>query len=721
MARARSRWLPVLPLFLAGLVLLAWYLAPRTNTARGTDERPPPAPPEHSPPLVPAPARAELEPSASPPAPAELPAEHSELRGRVRDADGTPLAGARVQAWRPEFRGFDLRMPRMEFLPEDVASVECDARGEFRIALADGERVDLEARGSGLCPAFAADRGAGDFVELVLLEGLRVQGRLTRARDGAPVVRALVRAVGGAPSSVEPSVSVSADDGTYVLRVASADARLRVEPREEQSTLLLPLSFDAEGLCVLDVALEDGVRVEGRVTERDTGHPLFQARVHEGRLGLRHATTDARGEYALPGFGNPDVAELHATAPGFGVARGVLGTPVDGRMRVDFELARSRSARGRVVDEAGQALEGARVLALGYADTNEDWRWAYSGPDGSFTLVDLAPELRHALMLAARGRATQVYDFPGDELARAEVDLGTLTLLAKRALRGRVRDENGAGLAAVTVSLEGWNADRFALGGLEAEPAGANYVAFRERQSDAAGRFAFEDLAPGAYQLSARVRGRPAPPAQALQVAGEDLEAELVLAAGGRIGGRVVDERGQALAAIQVRLSAEELRDPAGSFDGLSTRSAADGAFEFVGLPAGSYALELFPTRYGPEDLRAPLLATSVPHVATNDAPLRVELVRGLTLEGVLTGAHGAALGDHVVEAVDATGAVAWSAYTDAEGRFAMPVPRGSTWTLRVLAPGRGEPLLSVPGVAAGTLDVRLELPERAQPPGDRR
>jgi uncharacterized protein (DUF2141 family) len=276
-----------------------------------------------------------------------------------------------------------------------------------------------------------------------------------------------------------------------------------------------------------------------------------------------------------------------------------------------------------------------------------------------------------------------------------------------------VRDESGAALANVGVSREGWTEDRFALAGSGAEPVGANYVAVRERVTRTDGRFAFEDLAPGEYRLGARARGWPAPQEQVLHVVDEDLEVDLVLAAGGRIAGTVVDERGQTLAKIAVNLSAEELRDSSRSLDdrSLSTRTAADGAFEFAGLPAGSYALELFPTSYGPEELRAPLLATHVAHVATDAAALRVEMQRGLTIEGVLTDAHGAALGDHGVEAVDAAGAVGWSAYTDAEGHFAMPVARGSTWTLRVLAPERGEPLLSVPGVVAGTLDVRIQLP----------
>jgi hypothetical protein len=41
-----------------------------------------------------------------------------------------------------------------------------------------------------------------------------------------------------------------------------------------------------------------------------------------------------------------------------------------------------------------------------------------------------------------------------------------------------------------------------------------------------------------------------------------------------------------------------------------------------------------------------------------------------------------------------------------------MPVARGTTWTLEVYGPGQleGPPRLALPSVAAGTLDVSIEL-----------
>src|SRR5262245_16962867 len=713
MARARGSWLLAV-LLLAGLAFFLW------RAPRGAGE--PRAAPDLAGPPATAPARtadvselapARVEIESRPSAVSPAPPARAELRGIVRAGNGTPLEGASVQVFRPAFRGFDLRGGAPEDEPEQVSEVQSDTRGEFRVALSPGDRVDLEARREGLCPARAVDRGAGEFVELVLLTGLRVRGRITRARDGAPVAGARVGIQAPGSPLLLPETTVSAGDGTYSLRVPAAPTRLKVVPLVEQSSPFLPLSFDAGGECVLDVAVEDGVRVEGRVSARDTGRPLA-ARVHEGRVGGRSVATDERGEYVLTGFGNPDVGALLASAPGYASARGILGAPVDGRLRVDFELVRGRSARGRVVDERASPVERARVLAVAQDGVNEDWRTGWTGADGSFALADLLPEMRHALLITASGYATQVHDFPADELARAELDLGTFVLRAPRALRGRVVDEGGKGLEGVIVSTRGWNADRFALGRSEEDAAGSHHVAVRERVSDAEGRFAFEDLAPGDYALGARAAGRAAPPEQSVEIAGTDVERKIVLPSGDAIRGVVRDERGLPLASIHVGLSVEELRDPAAALESrsLSLRTKADGVFEFTGLPAGLYALELFPTAYAPEDLHTPLLATNVAHVAAGAAPLEVEMQRGLTIEGVLRDDLGAALAGHSVSAVGAKGEIGWTAWTDAEGRFAMPVARGTTWTLQVYDPGQleGPPRLALPSVAAGTLDLSIEL-----------
>src|SRR5688572_19119538 len=232
MAHARGSWVLVTVL-LGGLVLYLWDARRGSGEPRAAPERDQPARAEPGPsPSAPAPevssSRAELETDASTPAPSGL-----ELRGVVRAGDGAPLPGASVRLLRPAFRGFDLRGGAQETQPEPVHELQSDERGEFRFALAEGERVDVEARREGSCPTRAADRGAGDFVELVLLAGLRVRGRVTRARDGSPVEGARVSVREPGAAAPQPDTFTAAD-GTYSLRVAAPGGSLRVEPVAEQ-------------------------------------------------------------------------------------------------------------------------------------------------------------------------------------------------------------------------------------------------------------------------------------------------------------------------------------------------------------------------------------------------------------------------------------------------------------------------------------------------------
>ncbi len=653
---------------------------------------------------------------------AELPATvtpleraRSELRGRVTTKDGSPLAGSQVSLRRHELTGFDLRDPELDELGLLLAEGVTDATGEFGFLLMAGECVDVHASFANLCPAVESGRCAGDFVELELMNGFLVHGRITRARDGSPVEDATVRVF---PASRHFGAlareTTSGADGTYSLRISFSDARLGVTPRSEQSSLLVPVSFGEDATCTLDVVVQEGLLIEGRVSDRLTGRPIVGARVHEGVEVRRSVVTDARGEYRLPGFGNPDVAELHADARGYGRRRGELSTPVEGRMRVDFELLPGHGARGRVVEWDGQPIEGAYVAAVAYSDANEDWCTARTDSQGNFGLEGLAPELRHALMIAKPAHATQVYDFPALEATTTSTDFGVIALLPARSIRGRAVDENGAGVPGVVVGLRGWNADRFVLSA-GASPAGANWVETRDIWSDAEGHFEFSDLAPGEYAIHARATGRPPTAERNLRlVEGEDLDGiELLMPTGAGLRGRVVDEHGQPLPAIHVALLVEALHDPATTLESYasSTRTDATGAFEFSSLPPGEYGLELFPTVLDERDLREPPLLTTVHHVLADSAPLVVEMTRGRTIEGTLMDEHGAPLSGYRVQARGTANEIGWTAFTDSTGAFAMPLPRDTKWNLEVLAPEHDVPLLIVPEVASGSTDVLIELP----------
>jgi hypothetical protein len=117
------------------------------------------------------------------------------LRGRVIDAHGAPIAGARVSIERRELpAGFSTNQdPDIAKVREAVAETVSDARGEFEFALARGAAVDLQVDAPGYCPVGVGDRNAGEFVEVTLSAGFLVFGRVTRESDGAPIAGAEVR------------------------------------------------------------------------------------------------------------------------------------------------------------------------------------------------------------------------------------------------------------------------------------------------------------------------------------------------------------------------------------------------------------------------------------------------------------------------------------------------------------------------------------------------
>ncbi|NOT32096.1 MAG: carboxypeptidase regulatory-like domain-containing protein, partial [Planctomycetes bacterium] len=177
----------------------------------------------------------------------------------------------------------------------------------------------------------------------------------------------------------------------------------------------------------------------------------------------------------------------------------------------------------------------------------------------------------------------------------------------------------------------------------------------------------------------------------------------------------VQDEHGNALLGVYVSAQGERLTDPGARPAGhVHVRTPADGRFELVGLPAGEYTLRAYPLETPSPDPGEPWLPATLEHVATGAQPIQIELARGASIRGRVLDAQGAALFGYVVATVARGGDPVEYAQTDAEGRFALTVPRGSSWTLEVRGAPEGEGFRTVfaqrEGVLAGTRDLELRL-----------
>ena len=643
----------------------------------------------------------------------------AELRGRVVDADGRALAGARVVLTRAEVRGFEVLDLGAEAAARSVAETESGADGGFRFELQRGAPVDVEASLAGYCSALRPDAYAGQELELVLAPGVRVFGTLTRAHDGAAVAGARVRVFREAgPASLERETESRADGG-YELRIPFRDAvRLEVVPRELAGSGWIELEIGADDACRRDVALADGAHLSGRVVAADTGLPLADAEVGEGWWFRRTATTDARGEYRLDGFGA--LREVGARAHGYGMERtSAPGADADGVAHLDFALSPARAVHGRVVDDAGAPLAEVYVAAVAaeFADGSQRTDWLSTRTDGAgrYRIGDLSRALGHALLVSAPGYGTQVHDLPESELETSELELPDVVLRRPGLIAGRVEDAAGAALEDVEVELAGWNHDRFRFTKSATARARA-YVDARKAHSDARGRFWFGDLAAGRYRLVTRVAGRPESAPIELELVTGELREDVVvhLDSGGSIAGLVQDEHGAPLAGVYVSAQGERLRDPAARPVGqVHVRTLDDGRFELAGLPEGDYTIRAYPLETPVADPAESWLPATIEHVATGAQPIRVELRRGATIRGRVRDATGAALAGWVVAAVAGERAEEY-AQSDGDGRFTLSVPAGTSWTLELRGAPQGESFRKVfarrEGVAAGTQELELRV-----------
>ncbi|HTK28433.1 MAG TPA: carboxypeptidase-like regulatory domain-containing protein [Vicinamibacterales bacterium] len=306
----------------------------------------------------------------------------------------------------------------------------------------------------------------------------------------------------------------------------------------------------AVALCAIAVGHAQsppGRPVTGRVVADDTGAPIPDAAVgliprpHDGAVVL----TDDDGRFTLARPSGP--ARVVAAKTGYGRLDVVV--PADARP-LEIRLVRGAVIAGRVTDETGEPVQGARVSAaraeppvsgitLAVAAVTTDDR-------GEYRLPSLAPG-RYVVSAMTQG-AIRVFTIRPNEIAFGPSNLTTFYPDAS--------SREGAQPIAVEAGSEHDGVD-FAIAG--ARSIGARFTLVQT------GPFAH---APAA-QAGAQSRGT--------------------------IRGHVVGTDGRSLAYADVRLVVElDLRQS------LSARAGQDAVFEFHDLPAGVYRLFAVKTGYGP-------------------------------------------------------------------------------------------------------------------------
>jgi hypothetical protein len=479
--------------------------------------------------------------------PVTLPAAR-EVAVTARDAAGAPVAGALVlliDEGAPLFRdlGSEPTLAARSFArtgPDGVARLEGPAEGEWSL--------DVAAPGH----APAAITGERGSAAAVTLRPGRDRPLVVRAPDGAAAAGALItvggrrlpwgladaegRAVVTAP--FDQSLSVQAAAGTPALGLATLE----------------PVRGAAPGPPV-EVRLES-VALAGRVVRAKDGAPYPGAWVWDPESPAGLAVADAEGRYALAATPRPRGAStvLSAGAPDAfeSVAEVDPARAVEGEGPT-LALARGAVLAGVVVDGDGRAVAGAelRMRRPARSFSRGDGRPQRSGADGRFELAPVRADDPARLAVRAEGFAPATVEVaaipPGGErevrvaLSAGRRALGTVVDLSDRPIAGaEVTLTESAGGQALEALIE----SRLAA----ERPAGAT--------TDAEGRFAVADLAPGRYDLEARAPGFAPARVPAVEVPAEGVDAEIgtvALSPGVAVEGVVRDPRGVPLAGVQIR------------------------------------------------------------------------------------------------------------------------------------------------------------------------
>ncbi len=443
----------------------------------------------------------------------------SDRRVRVVDGGGRPIAGTRLFPWAAG-----------GYLPTAVSealSLETDEAGYATLSLS-----------SDLCPPIAYYVMAPGFA----CEQYREESpRVTLEPAGKVVVR--VR--GGEPEDFAGWIVHAAGppqtfDGRRKLtfpNVKPGETRVFVGPSATDAShpaqLALDVDIAAGKVTEFVVGAVRAWPVTGRVLGED-GAPIAGTAVSvssEHRAAVPRFVTDEQGRYAL-----------HLTPGEYELAPGAVPPYVAGphdRVRLtveagtqtvvpDITMSRGITLSGRVIDEAGEPVEGAEVLNLGtpgdagLAGLGSFSRpIAISGPDGEFSVESLPK--RTSALVARTDSAISAMPVLVDPTARVAVGL-PIRDDAAAWIEGRISLPDGRPATRVEVEFRLYSINAWT--GLSADERRANgippfspLVSGRSRV-DADGRYRVGPLLPGGYDIWAQAGA----PGEALSSEQIDLE-----------------------------------------------------------------------------------------------------------------------------------------------------------------------------------------------------
>jgi RNA polymerase sigma factor (sigma-70 family) len=663
--------------------------------------------------------------------------EHPLLKGIIQTANGQPIPGAEIKVIQP----LDRQIPGLgnywEANELELSQTKSNEDGFFELQVAGNLRFDLVCTAGGFASSRKFDLGVTDWITVVLDPEAEIWGKVADDETGFGIPDVVVKIRPGPLSTGVETYDTTTNEegeyrikqlraGFYTMRVYSAS-----HPSMENRVVPIPILQAGEPTRI-DIKLDRGVSISGRVTHATLGTPIENAtallRMGGGAF---IATTDPDGYFDLYAPRAHAQHQVRFSASGFGSFQyRLVDGSVDGQ-EVYVALLPSRSAVGQIIDPQGNPIAGVKIAAASSAISSDfgqqtDSQTAISNLDGRFEIGDLRPELRHTLLLAHSQFSTEVFDFPLGELESETVNLGQLVLHPPASIQGKVLAPNGDPLQGIHVLLNGEPARRDDLGPMFAPGVGyksgegIGYGRIR-CVTDHQGEFSFYNLPAGSFHLSAGKKGylhRGSYTAHLTR--GQSLlDAEIVLDKGLSIQGVIHDANGVPMPAAKVTaykpMSTDQL---------VYTLADTDGHFELWGLEPGSYRIGASsgfnPSR--PQRAR-PWIECLVEDVAAGTDDLGIALPDLSSVKGTVVGPTNKPVFGAIIELGQSSDTlISTTISTDQNGEFELFLPADQSFTLDFWPPvgaadGIFRPLYDENGKIDQSLSVTIEGVNASQSP----
>jgi protocatechuate 3,4-dioxygenase beta subunit len=487
------------------------------------------------------------------------------IRGVVQDIQGGPVVGAHVYAI-DQAGTFST-----------TAQTESNDDGHFELASGGGTLL-LRVVADGYVEARQLATAPTEGLVVELTAAASIAGEVVDA-DGEPVAGAQVVAADGSQEGEANATSDAA--GRFAIEgLAAGSYGLSARASGWYGRAAEPVAL-AIGDAKKDVRLilEPAVAVSGQVFVLPDQVPCPEAQVFVVAEPFRaSALADERGQYRI-GSVPPGKISAHAWCPvtsSRSEPRSV-DVPPEGLSRFDFELKRSSSVRGRVVDDRGTGVFGVAVVAMPAEQPKAGasapgappalrgaGTSATSDQHGDFELIGLVPGQYRVLLEQSPAVQRAISVVQG---AR------TPDILLQQAARGsalvELRDSKGGDPG------DGWivwaNGDE----------------SVRQGEALGGGNFELSQLAPGNYQISAHDAQGSSLEASCEVRARQTVKVRLrAPSRDGALSGRVVDAQGAPVRDARVHALSSR-GAPLGPGTPRTILSARDGSFELTGLVKG--------------------------------------------------------------------------------------------------------------------------------------